>query len=460
MVFSSLVFLFRFMPVFFIIYYLVPARFKNFVLFTGSMIFYAWGEPRYSVLIICSLTVNYCMAIFIDRFDPFLRGTERKVLLILTMFYDIGMLFVFKYTGFVISTINGIAHTGIPVPEIMLPLGISFYTFQIMSYVIDVYLQKIEVERSYLNLGTYLVMFPQLIAGPIVKFHSVEKGLKRRRIHHINIENGFRTFTMGLGCKVIFANSLGNIWTACQEAGYENISTLFAWMGIAAYTLQLYFDFSGYSLMAIGLGQMLGFRFPENFRHPYASRSITEFWKKWHISLTSWFREYLYIPLGGNRKGAVRTILNMFIVWLITGLWHGAAWNFVLWGIYYFVILLIERLFLKKLFLDRSVFFSRIYTLIIVMLGWVLFAAPSLSEAVVYISRMFTINPGTDFIEYYYTYWYIFVLAVIFATPFPSRWYRKHRKNPISFIFLLTVFFVSVGLLVDSVYNPFLYFRF
>ena len=265
---------------------------------------------------------------------------------------------------------------------------------------------------------------------------------------------------MGLGCKVIFANSLGNIWTACQEAGYDNISTLFAWMGIAAYTLQLYFDFSGYSLMAIGLGQMLGFRFPENFKHPYASRSITEFWKKWHISLTSWFREYLYIPLGGNRKGAARTVLNMFIVWLITGLWHGAAWNFVLWGIYYFVIIMIERLFLKKLFLDRSVFFSRIYTLIIVMLGWVLFAAPSLSEAMVYISRMFTINPGTDFIEYFYTYWYIFVLAVIFATPFPSRWYRKHRKNPISFIFLLAVFFISVGLLVDSVYNPFLYFRF
>lgn len=430
------------------------------MLFVGSMIFYAWGEPRYCVLILCSLTVNYCMAIFMDRFDPEDRWIQRKALLILTVFYDIGMLAVFKYTGFVISTINSLAHTDITIPEIALPLGISFYTFQIMSYVIDVYAQRIEVERSYLNLGTYLVMFPQLIAGPIVKYYSVHKGLKRRRMNSINIENGFRTFTMGLGCKVILANSLGNIWTACQEAGYDNISTLFAWMGIAAYTLQLYFDFSGYSLMAIGLGQMLGFRFPTNFKHPYISRSITEFWKRWHISLTAWFREYLYIPLGGNRHGTARTILNMFIVWLITGLWHGAAWNFVLWGIYYFILILIERLLLKKVFLDRSIFFSRIYTLLLVMIGWVLFAAPNLKEAVVYISRMFTIHPGTDFIEYFNTYWYFYLLAVIFATPVPGAWYRKHRNNPLSFIFLLAVFFISVGILVDSVYNPFLYFRF
>ncbi len=447
------------MPVFFLIYYLVPGRFRNPVLFVGSIVFYAWGEPRYTILILCSVMVNYSLAVFIGRFDLRFRKIERRVIFILALIYDIGMLFVFKYTGFIISTINAVFRTDIPVPAIVLPLGISFYTFQIMSYVIDVYMGRTEAETSILNLGTYLVMFPQLIAGPIVTYSRVKHGLKRRKLHYAMIDNGAKYFVLGLGAKVIIANSLGNIWTACREAGFENISTLFAWMGISAYTLQLYFDFAGYSLMAIGLGQMLGFRFPKNFDHPYASRSVTEFWKRWHITLTSWFREYLYIPLGGNRKGPVRTILNMLIVWLITGLWHGAAWNFVLWGLYYFLILLIERVFLKKL-LDRSFFFSRMYTLLIVMIGWVLFASPSIMEACIFIGRMFTINPGTDFIEFFYNYWYFFVAAVIFSTPAPWNWYRKHRKSMLSYIFLIAVFLISVGLLVDSVYNPFLYFRF
>lgn len=447
------------MPVFFLIYYLVPDGFRNLVLFTGSMVFYAWGEPRYTILILCSVVVNYSLALFIHRFDPVEHRLERKAVFILALFYDIGMLFIFKYTGFVISTINTLAGTDIPVPAIVLPLGISFYTFQIMSYVIDVYTEKTKAERSILNLGTYLVMFPQLIAGPIVTYSKVRNGLRRRKMHPLNIENGLKTFTLGLGSKVIFANSLGNIWIACQEEGYNNISTLFAWMGISAYTLQLYFDFAGYSLMAIGLGQMLGFRFPRNFNHPYAANSVTEFWKRWHITLTSWFREYLYIPLGGNRKGTVRTILNTLIVWLITGLWHGAAWNFIIWGLYYFYILLLERIFLKKQ-LDKSVFFSRVYTLLIVMIGWVIFAAPSLTEAYIYIGRMFTINPGTDFIEYFYTYWYYFAAAVLFATPFPARLYKKYRNTPAAYVFLVAVFLISVSLLVDSVYNPFLYFRF
>ncbi|MCR4590681.1 MAG: MBOAT family protein [Lachnospiraceae bacterium] len=459
MVFSSLVFLFRFMPVFFLIYYLVPGRFRNPVLFIGSIIFYAWGEPRYTILILCSVMVNHSLAVFISRFDLRFRKVERRVIFILALFYNIGMLFVFKYTGFLISTINTLFRKDIPVPVIALPLGISFYTFQIMSYVIDVYLGKTEAEKNLLNLGTYLVMFPQLIAGPIVTYSRVKNGLKRRKLNYAVIDNGAKLFVMGLGEKVIFANSLGNIWTACKEAGFENISTLFAWMGISAYTLQLYFDFAGYSLMAIGLGQMLGFRFPKNFNHPYASRSVTEFWKRWHITLTSWFREYLYIPLGGNRKGPARTILNMLIVWLITGLWHGAAWNFVLWGLYYFLILLVERLFLKRL-LDRYTFFSWLYTMLIVMIGWVFFASPTLVEAFTYLGRMFTINPGTDFIEFFYSYWYIFALAVLFASPVPARWYRKHRNSALTYIFLVAVFLISTGLLVDSVYNPFLYFRF
>ncbi len=459
MVFSSLVFLFRFMPVFFLIYYLVPSRFKNIVLFLGSMVFYAWGEPKYTILILCSIVVNYYFASSIERFNPVFRRTERRIILFLAVFYNVGMLFIFKYLGFLISIINSVSGADIPEPVIPLPLGISFYTFQILSYVIDVYRENVEAEKSILNLGTYLVMFPQLIAGPIVKYSRVEKGLKRRKMHPINIDNGLRTFVLGLGSKVIFANSLGNIWSACQEAGFANISTLFAWLGITAYTLQLYFDFSGYSLMAIGLGEMLGFRFPKNFDHPYAAGSITEFWKKWHMTLTSWFREYIYIPLGGNRKGILRTVLNMLIVWLITGLWHGAAWNFVIWGLYYFVILLIEKLFLKK-FLDKIGFFGWAYTILIVMLGWVLFASPSLGDALIFISRMFTINPGTDFIEYFNTYWYFLAAGAFFASPLPAVWYKKNRHSAVSFFFLIAVFLISVGLLVDSVYNPFLYFRF
>ncbi len=459
MVFSSLIFLFRFMPVFFLIYYLAGNRFKNLVLFLGSLVFYAWGEPRYVLLVLCSVVVNFFMASFIARFDPFVFRIQRRILLILAIFYDVGMLVVFKYTGFIISTINQIGDLDIPEPLIPLPLGISFYTFQIMSYIIDVYREEVEAERNILNLGTYLVMFPQLIAGPIVTYSKVRDGLKRRRIHLMTIENGFKEFVMGLGCKVIFANSLGNIWTACIQAGFEDISTLFAWLGISAYTLQLYFDFAGYSLMAIGLGRMLGFRFPRNFNHPYAARSVNDFWKRWHMTLTSWFRKYVYIPLGGNRKGLPRTILNMLIVWLITGLWHGAAWNFVVWGLYYFVILLLERFIFSRIF-KNSIFFSRVYTLIVVMIGWVFFASPSLEEALIFISRMFTINPGTDFIDYFNNYWYIMALACFFASPIPSRWYRKHRNSVPALIILLAIFFISVGILVDAVYNPFLYFRF
>ena len=447
------------MPVFFLVYYLAGDRFKNPVLFAGSIIFYAWGEPKYTILILCSVMVNFFMAIFIVRFDPVFQKVRRRILLILTVFYNVGLLFIFKYTGFVLETINTLFDADITVPYIALPLGISFYTFQILSYVIDVYREDIAPETNILNLGTYLVSFPQLIAGPIVTYSRVRDGLRRRRIRLLSVENGFREFTMGLGCKVIFANSLGNIWTAAIQAGFDNISTLFAWLAIVSYSLQLYFDFAGYSLMAIGLGRMLGFRFPRNFDHPYVAKSVTDFWKRWHMTLTGWFREYIYIPLGGSRKGIVRTILNMLIVWLITGLWHGAAWNFVLWGLYYFVILLLEKLFIRRLF-KNSVFFSRVYTLVVVMVGWVLFAAPSLEEALSFIVCMFTINPGTDFIEYFNTYWYILALAAVFATPGPYKLYKKYRNSLIAWVCLLVVFFISVGLLVDSVYNPFLYFRF
>ncbi|SKB59946.1 alginate O-acetyltransferase complex protein AlgI [Lachnospiraceae bacterium] len=459
MVFSSLIFLFRFLPVFLLVYYIAPKSVKNLVLFIGSLIFYAWGEPRYSVLVLMSILVNFYATRFMSVYDREYRIRERRICLFFIIFYNVGMLLFFKYTGFILTNINTFAGTDIPVPKITLPLGISFYTFQIMSYVIDVYKGEIEVENSILNLGTYLVMFPQLIAGPIVVYKDVAAALKEREITLQGVENGLMTFTLGLGSKVILANNLGNIWNACGEAGYENISTLFAWLGIAAYTMQLYFDFSGYSLMAIGLGEMMGFKFPQNFNFPYSANSVSEFWKRWHMTLTNWFRNYIYIPLGGNRKGAVRTYFNMFVVWLITGFWHGADWNFILWGLYYFVLLSIERLFLKKI-LDQSQFFSRIYTLLAVMVGWVLFAAPSLYEAVIYLSRMFTLNPGTDFLEYARNYALLLAGGVIFATPVFSDWYKKHRRNIVVLLFMIAVFWYSVYLLTEEMFNPFLYFRF
>ena len=457
MVFSSLIFLFRFLPVFLILYYLVPFRFKNFVLFVGSLVFYAWGEPRYAILVLFSILINYTLTRFMCSYEPGSR--KRKAMFLLAIAYDVGMLLVFKYLVFILTSIKAAGGLQFSVPYITLPLGISFYTFQIMSYVIDAYREKCECEKSILNLGTYLLMFPQLIAGPIVIYEKVSKALKERIISTEHIENGFKTFTLGLGAKVIFANTLGNVWNATDSAGYSNISTVFAWLGILSYSLQLYFDFSGYSLMAIGLGEMLGFDFPKNFDNPYIARSTTEFWRRWHMTLTGWFREYIYIPLGGNRKVAARTYLNMLVVWAITGFWHGAGWNFIVWGLYYFVLLSIERLFLKNI-LDKSRVLSRIYTLVAVMSGWVLFASDSLTKALSYLSRMFTWHPGEDFVEYIQTYWYFIIGAMIFATPLFTKYYENHKKSIPVIIFLVIVFWLSVVLLVDSVYNPFLYFRF
>lgn len=457
MVFSSLIFLFRFLPVFLLLYYLVPFKFKNPVLFLGSLFFYAWGEPRYAILVLFSIIINYTISRLMSSYDK--GSIQRKLMFLLAIFYDVGMLIVFKYLVFIMTSINELSGAAFEVPSITLPLGISFYTFQIMSYVIDVYRGKCEADRSILDLATYLLMFPQLIAGPIVIYEKVSEAIKQREITAEHIENGFKTFTLGLGSKVIFANTLGNIWNATDSAGYSNISTGFAWLGILAYTLQLYFDFNGYSLMAIGLGEMLGFEFPENFNYPYISRTVTEFWKRWHMTLTGWFREYVYIPLGGNRKGMLRTYLNMFVIWLITGFWHGAGWNFIIWGLYYFVILSAERLFLKKI-LDKSHVLSRIYTLVVVMSGWVIFASASFDKALVYLSRMFSFNPGDDLLEYIATYWYFIVGAVIFSTPLFKKYYDRHKNNPLVIIVLVVIFWLSVVLLVDSVYNPFLYFRF
>ncbi len=457
MVFSSLTFIFRFLPVFFIIYYFTPAKWRNFVLFAGSIIFYAFGELKYTFLVLLSVLVNFVIARVMDKREQGSAG--RKFFLVCSIFYNVGILILFKYSAFIMETINDLAGLDLPVPQLTLPLGISFYTFQIMSYVIDVYQKKADAEKSFIDMGTYLMMFPQLIAGPIVVYEDAALALKARKVDLKGFEDGLKTFVIGLGSKVLLANPFGSIWDSAAMGGYDVMSTPMAWIGAIAYTFQIYFDFNGYSLMAIGLGKMLGFDFPKNFDNPYIARSVTDFWKRWHISLTSWFRQYLYIPMGGNRKGRFRTYVNLFIVWFVTGLWHGASWNFVIWGLYYFVLIAIERLFLGRL-LERSHVISRIYTLLAVICGWVIFAVSDISHVTMYLSRMFTLHYSEDYRENLISVLVFFAAGVLFSTPVLGPWYRRNKSRFLGLAALIIIFWASVTMLVDTAYNPFLYFRF
>jgi len=465
-VFSSLEFIFGFLPLFLILYYSVAPKFKNTVLFLGSLVFYAFGEPVFILLVMLSVIVNYYGGILINKFEN--RG--RKLTLVLFLLYNFLMLGFFKYTNFFIENLNGIfylfkSNMHIEALNIMLPLGISFYTFQITSYIIDVYRRDVEPCENIINLGTYLCMFPQLIAGPIVVYSDVEKELKTRKIDMTAVEDGLKTFVYGLSCKVLIANIMDVIWNDIQTIGFYNITTPYAWLGAIAFSFQIYFDFSGYSLMAIGLGKMLGFNIPENFRDPYSSNSVTEFWRRWHITLSSWFRDYVYIPLGGNRKGLARTVFNLFVIWALTGFWHGASWNFVLWGIYFFIFLTIEKLFLKKI-LDKTRVISRIYTLLVVVVSWVIFSITDFKELSLYLSRMFPffgesgiVNPY-DYMASLKNYWYVLLSAIVFSTPFPGILFKKYKKNILCTVILLGLFWVCVYRLFTSANNPFLYFRF
>ncbi len=457
MVFSSLEFIFRFLPVFLIVYYLVPEYWKNAVLLTGSIVFYAFGEPVYVLLIIASVVVNYLISLGIGRRR---RKRIRLLLLLLDIFFNIGLLAVFKYLDFVIENINLIGGLKIPQPHLALPLGISFFTFQILSYVVDVYKKKVPYDRSLVDLGTYILMFPQLIAGPIVTYDRVALDLKSRQKSLKDLEDGLKPFILGLAMKVLLANNMGTIWSNVGTAGYENISTPFAWIGAIAYTFQIYFDFGGYSLMAIGLGRMLGFSLPENFDHPYTAVSVRDFWNRWHMTLTAWFREYIYIPLGGNRKGGVRTYVNLMIVWFITGLWHGAAWNFVLWGLYYFCFVTLERLFLGKILKRIPKFFGWLYTMLVVVIGWVMFAVNGIGDFAVYITRMFGGYGGTDYLDHIASVILVLVLGAFFSTPVFIRVFGKIKNNIIGVVLLVALFWASASALVDAAYNPFLYFRF
>lgn len=478
MIFSSLDFLVRFLPIFLIIYYLIPRNItygttlKNFVLLAGSLFFYAYGEPVFVFLMIASIVINYFMAKGLDYYNSKPRGkNKRKAILIGSVIFNLGMLFFFKYINFLIINIDVLLKQFnipvIPTLKLSLPIGISFYTFQILSYVIDVYYERYMAETNLLTLGTYISMFPQLIAGPIVRYTEVRDKLENREFSSAAFDRGLKLFIFGLAGKVIIANNIGTLWTDIERVGYENISTPYAWLGAAAYSFQIYYDFYGYSLMAIGLGMMLGFKLPQNFKDPYASRSATEFWQRWHITLGSWFREYLYIPLGGNRKGTFKKYRNLFAVWLFTGLWHGADWNFIIWGLGFFVIISFEKAFLKK-YLDKYKILSHLYMFFLIPVSWVVFGITNINKLGVYLSRMFPIFNTSydsninvnDFIMHGKDYLPFFLIAIFFCIPKVNAYVLKLRRNWLGtfigfILFIACLYYLSLGL--D---NPFLYFRF
>ena len=432
------------------IYFIAPEKFRNLVLFAGSIAFYTYGEAAYVLLLLASVVINYLIGVEMN--SQWARGSDisRRVLLFTALFYDFGMLFFFKYSGMTEK----------------LPLGISFYTFQIAAYVIDVYWKKVPEERSFINLGTYLTMFPQLIAGPIVNYAEVNKNLRKRTVTFAEFEQGIRILIIGLGAKVIVADRIGMLWNSVQTIGFNSISTKLAWLGAMAYSMELYFDFSGYSMMAIGLGKMLGFQIPVNFRFPYISKSITEFWRRWHITLGRWFRDYVYIPLGGNRRGKGRTLFNLFVVWSLTALWHGADYNFLIWGGMLLGLMFIEKLFLYP-YLEKSKVLSHLYLLLVVPVTWVAFAISDVHQLGIYLARMFpfvrietgVINPQ-DFMNYLQDYAGLLLIGAIFSTPLPAKIYGRIKNSVVGTIAVVVIFFLCMYYLAISENNPFLYFNF
>lgn len=470
MVFSSVMFLFRFLPIFFLIYFLVPGRGKNVILFLGSLIFYAWGEPVYVVLMLFSTVVDYVNGRLIGRF----RGrAQAKFFLVFSVVINLFILCFFKYADFLIQTINNLTGASLPLLNLPLPIGISFYTFQTMSYTIDVYRSKAKVQKSILDFGVYVTMFPQLIAGPIVKYSSVEENLHNRKTDMVGISRGVKRFVAGLAKKALLANTIGELWAVISAMEFESISVFTAWIGIFAFAFQIYFDFSGYSDMAIGLGEIMGFHFPENFNYPYIASSITEFWRRWHISLGSWFREYVYIPLGGNRKGVPRQLLNILIVWTLTGIWHGAGWNFLLWGLWFAFLLMLEKLFLGKVLSRLPKGIGILYNTAAVLFGWVLFALESPAEIGGYLWAMFRFGSNLADSQGLYLfgeYFILFAIALIASTPLPGRIVGRLEKSETGWGIALyrlgekvvpaILLLLCIAVIVDATFNPFLYFRF
>lgn len=464
MVFSSLVFLFAYLPITLLAYYLVPRQGRNIFLFIVNLIFYGWGEPKLVLLMVFNIFFNYIGGWLVDKYRA--DAKKKKLFLILTCVLDIGILAVFKYTGMITETLNMLPFLNIPELQISLPIGISFYTFQTMSYVIDVYRDDAPVSKNFINFGTYVALFPQLIAGPIVRYRDVAEQLVNRRETLEMFTRGVKLFMVGLAKKVIIANTMGTLTTNIFATTDEN-GVVGTWVGIIAYTFQIYFDFSGYSDMACGLGNMLGFEFLKNFNYPYIAKSITDFWRRWHISLSTWFKEYVYIPLGGNRKGVKRQILNLLIVWGLTGLWHGAAYNFVLWGLYYGLLLILEKFVLKK-FLDRlPSFVQHIYTLFIVIIGWGLFYFTDVGQLGEFMADLFNFGNGicgNQAFNLIMSNLPMLIIAAVASTPLAAMLYNRFEHTRFMWIpetlYCMGVLGVSTASLVNQSYNPFLYFRF
>ncbi len=464
MVFSSLVFLFVYLPVVLAVYYLIPSRWRNVWLFVVNLVFYGWGEPVYILLMLFSIVLNYASGLLIARFRADTRRARRLLAANTTL--NLALLVFFKYFDLLAGTINSLFGASLPLLGLTLPIGISFYTFQSMSYPIDVYRGDTEPQRNFIRFGTFVALFPQLIAGPIVRYKDVASQLESRTTDAEKFASGVERFTVGLAKKVLIANNVGALWDVYAAAGAGELTVAGAWLGALAFSLQIYFDFSGYSDMAIGLGRMLGFEFLENFNYPYISASVTEFWRRWHISLGTWFRDYVYIPLGGNRRGLPRQLLNLVVVWGLTGLWHGASWTFLLWGLYYALFLVIEKLFLLK-YLQKVPVLGHLYALLVAVCGWVIFQLDSLPKAAAYYGAMFGLGGAglaSDTDRYYAgSYCAVLLVAIVACTPVLKKLYARlpeRTRGVLAPALVLLTLVLCTAYLVDATYNPFLYFRF
>ena len=463
MIFSSIPFLFFFFPLFILLYFTLPFKYKNYILLLFSLIFYAWGEPIYILLMIFSSIVDFINGKNIEKYKD--DNKKKKIYLIISIIINISLLGFFKYADFFIKVINNILYLDIPLLNLGLPIGISFFTFQTMSYSIDVYRGDVKAEKDFLTFMTYVCMFPQLIAGPIVRYETVSNELHKRDINFKKFADGFTRFLRGLFKKVLIANNIGLLFTLITSSEVNDISIMTGILAIASYAFQIYFDFSGYSDMAIGMGNMCGFTFLENFNYPYISKSITEFWRRWHISLSSWFKDYVYIPLGGSRVNILKNIRNILIVWILTGFWHGASWNFIFWGLYYGILLLLEKFVLKKYIDKLPDFVKHIYTIVLVFIGWMIFAFDDSKYLFEFIKAL-TSNKFVDsaFLYYFKNYFLIIVIATLFSLPVYPK--VKEKVNNSIFTSLLSIsiyvilFIITLSYLVSDTYNPFLYFRF
>ena len=480
MLFSSLQFILAFLPVFLLLYYIVPDKWKKQILLLGSILFYCAGSVYSFGIYAISIIINFGfnkLLVSEKKIDPELpqgvvekliskRRKKKAVLLVVIILWNVCLLGLFKYWGFLAHTVNTIAGMeSIPELNLQLPLGISFYTFQVLSYQIDCFRDAVDKPASFLDFAVYMTMFPQLISGPIVRYETITERLANPKVSLNGLESGMKTFALGLGLKVLLANQIGTLWNSIQVSGAESISTPIAWLGALAYSMQLYFDFWGYSVMAIGLGQMIGYKMPQNFKNPYIATSVSDFWRRWHITLGSWFREYVYFPLGGSRCTKWKMLRNLFLVWILTGLWHGAGWNFIIWGVTLFVLIAMEKLFLGKV-LQRIPVLGHLYVIVLMPVTWVVFAIQELPVLLQYLGRMVgygvsdSAAANQQLIRYLGQYWWLLLIGGFFMTPIPINLFKDKNRKWYMLLILFAIFWFSVYEIYIGKNNPFLYFGF